>query len=436
MRFSLQSRSSSERRSSREGTRACFLAVALFLLGAPLVQAAISTAEHNALVDLYNSTNGASWTNKTNWMVAADECTWLGVECDAGNTTVQAIYIQSNNLSGTLPVSLGSLASLQSLRLAQNHLSGSIPGQLGSLTSLQTLNLDFNQLSGSIPPQLGNLTSLQFLNLISNQLSGSIPAQLGNLISLQDIYLRSNQLSGSIPSALTNLTSLTSGNVDIRWNALYSTDPALTSFLNAKQGGGDWQSTQTIAPANLSTSGATASAITVNWTPIVYAADNGFYQVGYSTTAGGPYTPFATTTSSKSSSSLTVTGLATNTRYYFVVSTTTQPHGNSSSNTVTSGFSAEVSGLTAVVSPPVVKAFTANPSTITDGQSSTLSWTTTSATTVSISGVVGTQASNGAVSVSPTATTIYTLTATGPAGTAAATTTIVVNPAAAHSGSR
>jgi len=63
MRFPVQSKSSSERSSSRERTRAVFLAVALFLLGAPLVQAALPSAQHNALVDLYNSTNGASWTN-------------------------------------------------------------------------------------------------------------------------------------------------------------------------------------------------------------------------------------------------------------------------------------------------------------------------------------------------------------------------------------
>jgi hypothetical protein len=84
-----------------------------------------------------------------------------------------------------------------------------------------------------------------------------------------------------------------------------------------------------------------------------------------------------------------------------------------------------VSGLTAV-SPPVVNAFTANPLTINAGQSSTLSWTTTNATTVSISGIAGTQPANGSVSVSPTATTNYTLTATGAGGTASATTQVTV----------
>jgi Leucine-rich repeat (LRR) protein len=469
MRVSLQSRSSSEQRSTREGPRACFLAVTLFLLSTPLIQAALPSAEHNALVDLYNSTNGASWTNKTNWLVAADECTWTGVTCawghvqrislttnnlsgnlpatlgsltglqylwlsgnqlsggippELGNltslqslrlgvnqlsgsippelgrlaslqdfnlftnqlsgniplwlgslislqsldlsinqlsgsipaqlgnlTSLHTLYLYSNQLSGSIPTELGNLTGLQQLNLSGNQLSGGIPTQFGNLTGLQILNLSGNQLSGSIPTQFGNLTGLQILTLYSNQLSGSIPMQLGNLSSLQSLRLNSNQLSGSIPSALTNLTSLVTA--EIRWNALYSADPALTSFLTAKQGG-DWQSSQTIAPTNLSTSNATPSAITVNWTPIAYTADNGFYQVWYSTTAGGPYTPFATTSSSKASSSLTVTGLAASTTYYFVVSATTQPFV-ANRNKVTSGFSAEVSGLTtAAVSPPAV----------------------------------------------------------------------------------
>jgi hypothetical protein len=88
-------------------------------------------------------------------------------------------------------------------------------------------------------------------------------------------------------------------------------------------------------------------------------------------------------------------------------------------------YSLTVSGLTAAVSSPSVNAFTASPSTITAGQSSTLSWTTTNATTVSISGVSGAQLTIGSVLVSPIVTTTYTLTATGPGGTATATATIV-----------
>jgi hypothetical protein len=57
--------------------------------------------------------------------------------------------------------------------------------------------------------------------------------------------------------------------------------------------------------------------------------------------------------------------------------------------------------------------FTASPGSVTQGQSSTLSWNVPNATSVSISGVAGTFGATGTVSVSPSATTTYTLTASG-----------------------
>jgi hypothetical protein len=64
--------------------------------------------------------------------------------------------------------------------------------------------------------------------------------------------------------------------------------------------------------------------------------------------------------------------------------------------------------------PPVATSFTASPPFIEPGQSVTLSWETTNATSVSISPGIGTvPAAAGSVTVSPTETTTYTLTATG-----------------------
>ncbi len=135
--------------------------------------------------------------------------------------------------------------------------------------------------------------------------------------------------------------------LDLRWNGLYSASAPLITFLNSKQLGGDWQSTQTIAPTGLSTSAPMMNSITVNWTPITYTADTGFYEVLHSTTMGGPYTLFGTMTANKSATSLTVTGLLPNTTYYCVARATTNPHGFNV-NTVVSELSAEVPCMTAL----------------------------------------------------------------------------------------
>lgn len=158
-----------------------------------------------ALVDLYNSTNGATWKDNTNWLTG-QVTSWSGVTIADGRVT--RIELNSNNLSGSLPASLGDLAALQYLHLNHNQLSGSMPGELGNLSSLRMLELYNNQLSGSIPSELGNLSSLHSLDLKLNQLSGSIPISLGKLSKLQDLNLQGNQLSGSIPSELGNLSSL------------------------------------------------------------------------------------------------------------------------------------------------------------------------------------------------------------------------------------
>ena len=83
---------------------------------------------------------------------------------------------------------------------------------------------------------------------------------------------------------------------------------------------------------------------------------------------------------------------------------------------------------------PTVDSFTANPSTITEGESTTLSWQTTNATSVTIKDGNGTtvysgSSVDGSTSVSPSSTTTYTLTATGNGGTATASVTVTVNPA-------
>ena len=73
----------------------------------------------------------------------------------------------------------------------------------------------------------------------------------------------------------------------------------------------------------------------------------------------------------------------------------------------------------------------ANPASINSGGSSTLTWSTTHATTVTIDHGIGAVQATGSVQVSPAATTTYKITASGPGGTADATATVTVNASAA-----
>jgi len=79
---------------------------------------------------------------------------------------------------------------------------------------------------------------------------------------------------------------------------------------------------------------------------------------------------------------------------------------------------------------PAISSFTANPTTINSGSSTTLTWATTGATTIAVTpGTFTSTSASGTTSVSPTATITYTLTATNAAGSVTATATITVNAA-------
>jgi len=69
---------------------------------------------------------------------------------------------------------------------------------------------------------------------------------------------------------------------------------------------------------------------------------------------------------------------------------------------------------------------TAEPSTIEKGQSATLSWTSTNATTLDVAPTVGSVQAQGSQTVTPDESTTYTITATGPGGNATASARVTV----------
>ncbi|UCH20978.1 MAG: RHS repeat protein [Deltaproteobacteria bacterium] len=89
-----------------------------------------------------------------------------------------------------------------------------------------------------------------------------------------------------------------------------------------------------------------------------------------------------------------------------------------------SSISIEVKKTVAVPAPEVT--ISANPASIKQGDSSTLTWSTDYADTCIMEPGIGNVDPNGSVLVSPQQSTVYTLTATGPGGTNSALVTVVV----------
>ena len=235
----------------------------ILIVGCTTPTSAPTALDREALVALYNATDGANWSSSRNWLNDAPLDEWYGVATDA-NGRVTELFLEQNQLSGEIPSELGNLANLEWLHLSGNHLSGCIPAGLrdvpeNDLLSLDlpfcasadrdalvalynetggpkwthndnwlsdkpigewsgvgmdrsgrvtTLDLSDNQLSGQIPAELGNLANLRWLFLYDNQLSGQISAELGRLANLTILALHRNVLNGEIPSELGSLANL------------------------------------------------------------------------------------------------------------------------------------------------------------------------------------------------------------------------------------
>jgi len=177
-------------------------------------QAAVPQAQTDWLADLYTSTQGASWTNRTNWLTG-DPCdnNWFGITCNAGKTSVTIINLGSNNLQGSLPATPAwsqIFPDLEKINLVSNKLGGTFPALTG-FSHLTGVYLSGNSLfggpgfSGSLPDVSG-LPELTEFYAVANAFTGTLPA-MSNLPKLKIFWAGQNQLTGSVPD-LSGLPAL------------------------------------------------------------------------------------------------------------------------------------------------------------------------------------------------------------------------------------
>ncbi len=187
-----------------------------------------SVASDRAVLEaLYDATDGANWTDGTNWKTSAALGEWHGVTTDADGRVTE-LHLNDNGLAGSLPFELAGLTNLERLNLGFNELTGLVPRWLGSLSYLRNLDLsgqwETPGLSGPIPAELGGLANLASLNLARNALTGTIPVELGELANLERLRLAENDLTGPVPVSLGNLPRL--NYLSLSWNELTGPIPA------------------------------------------------------------------------------------------------------------------------------------------------------------------------------------------------------------------
>ncbi len=173
-----------------------------------------NSLEIQALRDLYENTNGASWVNSTGWpstplewegITTLDQLVgWHGIQTEGGD--VIRIDLSSNQLEGELPASLSLLTGLREFLIPSNNLSGPLPS-------------------------ISNLTELVHFQVHGgNRFSGALPSGVENLNKLITFLVSDNRFSGAVPVGFTNLSSLRVFRVD---GNLFTTFPDFTGNANA-----------------------------------------------------------------------------------------------------------------------------------------------------------------------------------------------------------
>jgi len=269
-----------------------------------------------------------------------------------------------------------------------------------------------------------NPTATTTYTLTASNSSGSVTAT---------VTVNVSSGAGNLPvinSFAASPTSIVSGTSSVlSWSVTGATSVAISpgNFTSTSASG-----TESVSPTATTTytltatnsAGSTTASVTVSilTLPIInsFTASPATIGTGGSSTLGWSTTGAASVaitpgsfTSVAASGTTSVSPAATTT--YTLTATNT---AGSVTATVT---------VTVSSSLPSITSFTANPTSIASGASSTLSWATSGATSVAITpGTFTSTAASGSTSVSPTTTTTYTLTATNGAGSTTATVTVTV----------
>ena len=137
------------------------------------------STDREALVALYNATDGPNWHSRDNWLSDMPIGDWYGVTTDPSGRVTELTLLPSYEVV----VSRYGLAD------------GEMPPELGNLTNSESVASSHgNRLRGEIPPELANLIKSEKRWILSdNQLSGEIPPELANLANLQSSWSLSQQ---------------------------------------------------------------------------------------------------------------------------------------------------------------------------------------------------------------------------------------------------
>lgn len=124
---------------------------------------------------------------------------------------IRHLYLNNNNLEGTIPPTIDNLHLAEQIYLGQNKFNGTLPSNIGTNrpNKWRFFSVYDNDLTGPIPEGM-RLNEAFMLDLSRNEFYGTIPNDIShqNYTKLRLLYLDHNKLTGTIPGALMQIQKL------------------------------------------------------------------------------------------------------------------------------------------------------------------------------------------------------------------------------------
>lgn len=181
----------------------------------------VPESEYNALVALYNATDGDNWWDNNGWLQDTSVCDWYGVTCEfmGDSDHVTRLDLWNNNLIGSIP-DLSDLVALRSLFLDSrndNDFDNTIDLDLSMLSWIETLEEVGARwalwVTGSLNELLASSGTLTYLQLWSPMEPWVFDIdELSAFTNLSKVYLENHILEWNLDT-LGWLPSLTEVNL-------------------------------------------------------------------------------------------------------------------------------------------------------------------------------------------------------------------------------
>lgn len=171
--------------------------------------------ERNALIALYNATDGPNWVNNENWCSDKPVSEWHGVMTDIEGR-VLVLDLEQNGLNGALPAELSKLSRLSELYIQESKGEITNFDPIFDLPSLQVLRFgvgeqwrDYKVIKErmfAIPAAIAKLKNLRIL--LASGINDDVPEELFGMDQLEDLCIKGLETGKPLQSGFGSMKNL------------------------------------------------------------------------------------------------------------------------------------------------------------------------------------------------------------------------------------